>query len=540
MNSGLELAVTYWRSAIGAEHVNTKAADLTAAATTTFETKFAINAIVRPGSRDEVRACVRIANDLRVPVYPLSTGKNSGYGSKAPTSDCCLLDLGRLNRILDFSEELAYVSLEPGVTQKQLFEFLQARKSRLWMDATGASPDCSLVGNTLERGFGHTPYGDHFANTCGFEVVLANGDVLDTGFSRFQGAKAGPVHRWGLGPVLDGLFSQSNFGIITRMTLWLMPAPEYFQSFYFRCDKDDDLSALIDALRPLRMDGTLRSAIHVANDYKVVSSIQLYPWEDMGGSTPLTPEAMTPLRKKFNCGVWNGSGGLYGTRAQVAEGRRLVKKALRGKVTKLQFLDDRKLALATRFAGPYGMLTGWNLRRALELLKPVYGLMKGIPTDYPLKSSYWRKRAVPDEVDIERDGCGLLWCSAVTPLKGEYAVAAAHIATRVMLQYGFEPMLSLTLLTERTIGCIVAITYDRNIAGEDERALTCHNQVLEELNAAGFYPYRLGIQSMAQMGGIGSYNHLLYQLKSLLDPNRILAPGRYEPASMASSLGQAN
>ena len=69
----------------------------------------------------------------------------------------------------------------PGVTQEQLFSFLKERNSKLWMDSTGASPRCSLIGNTMERGFGHTPYGDHFAHTCGLEVVLPDGEVIETG-----------------------------------------------------------------------------------------------------------------------------------------------------------------------------------------------------------------------------------------------------------------------------------------------------------------------------------------------------------------------
>ena len=74
-----------------------------------------------------------------------------------------------------------------------------------WMDATGAGPDCSIIGNTLERGFGHTPYGDHFAHVCALEVVLADGSVLSTGLSCFDQATAAPVYRWGVGPVLDGM-----------------------------------------------------------------------------------------------------------------------------------------------------------------------------------------------------------------------------------------------------------------------------------------------------------------------------------------------
>ena len=156
---------------------------------------------MRPGNRDEVQSVVRIANRFRVPIYPFSTGKNWGYGSRVPVTDGVLLDLGRLNRILDFDESLAYVTLEPGVTQRQLFAFLRDRGSRLWMDATGASPDCSIIGNTLERGFGHTPMGDHCSNVCGLEVVLPTGDCIDTGFARFPSARTGALSRWGIGPV---------------------------------------------------------------------------------------------------------------------------------------------------------------------------------------------------------------------------------------------------------------------------------------------------------------------------------------------------
>ena len=73
------------------------------------------------------------------PVYPISSGKNWGYGSRARCATRVLLDLGRMNRILDFNEELAYVTIEPGVTQRQLYDFLSAR-SRLWMDSHRSEP----------------------------------------------------------------------------------------------------------------------------------------------------------------------------------------------------------------------------------------------------------------------------------------------------------------------------------------------------------------------------------------------------------------
>jgi 4-cresol dehydrogenase (hydroxylating) flavoprotein subunit len=528
-------AARQWAEVVGPEHVITDSSALRTAETGTFGTSHRIPAIVRPANRAEVQECLRIANRLGTPVYPISSGKNWGYGSRVPASDgCVLLDLGRMNRIVDFSEELGYVTVEPGVTQAQLYAFLQERGSALWMDSTGASPHCSLIGNAVERGFGHTPYGDHFAHSCGLEVVLPEGDVVETGFARFASAKAAPLHRWGVGPALDGLFSQSNFGIVTRMTLWLMPAPEYFQAYYFRTESDEGLTALVDALRPLRMNGTIRSACHIANDYKVLSALQQYPWQETEGQTPLPGPLMEQFRRELKIGAWNGSGALYGTRAQVKEARRLLRRALKGKASRLEFLDDRKLRLASQFAKLYERISGWNLTRMLAVLKPVYGLMKGIPTDHPLFSTYWRKRTAPPEaMNPDRDGCGLLWCSPVAPNDGRHAQRLTGLATELVLRHGFEPAISLTTLTDRTLACIISLAYDRDMPGEDERAMACHHDLLESLAENGYYSYRLSIGSMSAMSQPGAYTDLLQTIKQALDPNRILAPGRYVPEIVA-------
>ncbi len=528
-----EAALESWAAAVGADNVVTQSATLRAAETGTFASGHRIPAIVRPGSRSEVQECLRIANRHRVPVYPISSGRNWGYGSRMPSSDgCILLDLGRMNRIVDFDERLGYVTLEPGVTQAQLYRFLQERGSKLWMDATGASPHCSIIGNAVERGFGHTPYGDHFAHTSGLEVVLPTGETLETGFGRFDGAKATPAYRWGVGPILDGLFSQSNFGIVTRMTQWLMPAPEYFQAYYFRIEDACGLERLIEALRPLRLSGTIRSASHIANDYKVVSALQQYPWEMTGGKTPLGPDVMAELRRELKIGSWNGSGALYGTKAQVKEARRLLRAGLKGVAMRLQFLDDGMLRLAERFAKPYERLTGWKMEKTLAVLKPVYGLMKGIPTDHPLASTYWRKRqAPPQSMDPDRDGCGLIWCSPVAPCDGTSARHLTELVTSFVLEHGFEPAISLTMITDRALACIISLAWDRETPGEDERAFHCYRLLVDRLAANGYHSYRLSIGMMSAMAEPGTYANLLRDIKHSLDPAGILAPGRYEPAA---------
>jgi 4-cresol dehydrogenase (hydroxylating) len=524
-------ALDEWCRSLGSEFVLTDTASRQRAETATFATHQTIPAILRPGSVEQVQDCLRIANAHSIAIYPISSGKNWGYGSRVPPADgCALLDLGRMNRILELNEQLGYVTVEPGVTQRQLHTLLQERRSRLWMDATGSSPDCSLIGNAMERGFGHTPYGDHFAHVCGLQAVLPSGEVIETGFAQFPGCKTAPVGRWGLGPNLDGLFAQSNFGVVTRMTIHLMPAPERFEAFFFRLESPGEFPALIEVLRDLRLKEILRSSIHIANDYKVLGGIQQYPWDKTGGTTPLRPELMADVRRELTIGHWNASGGLYGTPAMISESKRILKRELRGVAGKLLFVSDRKLEMAGKFLKPFQLLTGWNLSRTIELAKPVLGLMRGVPTGQQLPSAYWRKRRpAPADPDPDRDKCGLLWYAPLVPATGAEVQRATEIVTETMLAGGFEPSISVTLITSRTASCVVSLNYDREIPGEDDRARACYEDLAAKCEAAGYVPYRLGILSMGRGSGEETPSSLfLRELKEFLDPNGVLAPGRYE------------
>lgn len=525
----LSEALRAWKSIVGPAHVVADRRALVAASTATFATDATVLAILRPATRDEVQACMRVATQYRIPVYPISSGKNWGYGSRVPARDGVLLDLGRLNRIVEYNEDLAFVTVEPGVTQRQLHAFLQEQGGKLWMDATGASPDCSIIGNTLERGFGHTPMGDHCANACGYEVVLPSGECLSTGYGRFEGSKVGGLGRFGLGPSLDGLFSQSNLGVVTRMTVWLMPAPEYFLAFFFKTSDPDGLAAVVEALRPLRLDHTLRSVVHIGNDFKVVAA---------GGKSrpigapavPMTAAEMQHVRQVLGIGAWNGSGGLYGTKAQVLEARRRVKRALRGKVDRLQFVDDRLLAVLKKVSGPFKWLGGWDLSKTLDVLDSIYGLLKGRPSDAPMTSVYWPMAAAPPaDPDPDRDRCGLLWCSPVVPMTGGDARRATDLASATLQQFGFDPQVAVSLATERTAICIITISYNRNESGADERAFECYRALTQQMLECGYPPYRLNVRAMAEFEARDTYTDALKSLKDALDPDGILAPGRYVP-----------
>src|ERR1019366_4976386 len=195
-------------------------------------------AVVYPATAQEVARVLRIASECKMPVWPFSKGKNWGYGAAQGLHEGALiLMLDRMNRIVEVNEDLAYAVIEPGVTQKQLNDYLKERKSKLWADCTDSTTAGSVIGNALERGVGYTPYWDHFAHLCGLEAVVASGEIIRPGGGA-ENSSTWHTYKWGTGPYVEGLFSQSNFGVVTQAGVWLMPEPEAFGCFI--CEVDDE------------------------------------------------------------------------------------------------------------------------------------------------------------------------------------------------------------------------------------------------------------------------------------------------------------
>ena len=103
----------------------------------------------------------------------------------------------------------------------------------------------------------------------------------------------------------------------------------------------------------------------------------------------------------------------------------------------------------------------------------------------------------------------------------------ARLASSSLLEFGFEPMISLTLIGDRTVACVISIAYDRDVPGEDARAASCYAALQRSLSENGYQPYRLGIQSMDGQQPEDGFSQMLRAIKSTLDPLSVLAPGRY-------------
>src|SRR6185437_7416481 len=295
------------------------------------------SAAVAPESVEQVQAVVRAANKHKIPLWTISTGKNLAYGGSSPAlSGSVMLDLKRMNRVLEVNDQNHYALVEPGVSYFDLYRYIQEHKLKVWIDP----PDPvwgSPVGNSLERGGGRTPMRDHFASVCRMEVVLANGEIMRTGMGALPGSKTWQQYKYGFGPYIDGMFSQSNFGVVTKMGVWLMPEPEAYREGTVMVPKHDDLVPLVDILARLKNLGILQSMIALGSPLLYYRASQGQSMLDVPGGPSIAE--MERLGQEKNLAYWSADLRFYGP-AKVIDSQWEYAKEKLSSIPGAKFRDD--------------------------------------------------------------------------------------------------------------------------------------------------------------------------------------------------------
>jgi 4-cresol dehydrogenase (hydroxylating) len=548
--STFDQAVVEMKAAVGPDHVLLESESLARHSCDTIPWQRTCSAVVYPGTRDEVRAIVKIAAQHRLPLWTFSKGKNWGYGATmAAQNGAVILILERMNRILEVNEDLAYAVIEPGVTYKQLADHLKSRGNKLWADCTDSTPHGSVLGNALDRGLGHTPHGDHFGNLCGLEVVLADGEVIQTGAAP-PDSPTWHTCKWGTGPYLEGLFSQSNFGIVTRAGIWLMPAPQAFQAFVCEIEHEENLAAVVDSLRRLALAGALRGTAHLINDILCLSMLRQYPHELRDGQPYLSDDVRRELLSRQGITPWSLTSGLYGTHAQVRANRALIRRELK-RYGKLTFIDRQELARLEWLIGfvkrtrhlPFvsallkNCLIGAAPLEVYELVRHAVWLLQGVPSEFIVRFAYFKSRQGRPQGDVNpaRDGCGLIWFGPLVPLTGGHVSRVFDLCRPVFREHGFDFSVSVIVVNPRSAVVLMQIFYDKADPTETARARALFEKLCGLTLQAGYQQYRTNVANMHRfLEPLPQYGPLLDSMKRAVDPGGILAPGRY---GIGSALG---
>ena len=213
-----------------------------------------------------------------------------------------IVSLRNMNRVLEIDEECAYAVVEPGVRWFDLYEAIKAGGHRLMVSIADLGWG-SVIGNTLDHGVTYLPTGVDMAAPCGMEVVLPDGELMRTGMGAMEGNRAWHVYKRGLGPSPDQMFMQSNYGIVTKMGVWLNPYPECYMPLWLRVWNEDDLPAVVDTLRVLMLDGTIRMVPQIMNAMllgSVFSSRDQW-WQE---ETPIPDDVIDRMARELEVGRW--------------------------------------------------------------------------------------------------------------------------------------------------------------------------------------------------------------------------------------------
>ena len=158
--------------------------------------------------------------------------------------------------------------------------------------------------------------GDHSNQICGVEVVLADGTIVRTGMGALEDSVCWPLFRGGYGPTYESMFSQSNFGIVTKLSIWASPSPEGYMICRLDVENEDDLNPMIEIFRKLLMHDTIQNHPIIGNiPREMAKKGPRRKFYDGDGAIP--DARLKEIQKELGVGFWSARFGLYGPKEMI-------------------------------------------------------------------------------------------------------------------------------------------------------------------------------------------------------------------------------
>jgi len=472
--------------------------------------------VIYPKDEHEIVQIVQHAKTYGVKLYPISKGNNWGYGGKTPNIPrCVVIDMSRMSKILDFDRDVGVVTLQPGVTHAHLYDYLQDNKLEYIVPTIGAGPQASILGNALERGFGQAPIMDHFSAVISLKAVLSDGSIYTSALHTPNTTKLHRYFKWGVGPYIDGLFTQSNFGIVVEMSVRLMKKKEESILFMAKVPENNFDKAIATVLDiSVNYNGSIGNIIFISNER---IKIALDSKSNKYFSRKETP--------------WLIIGTIYGDRGCAKAIYKGIRKKLKACSTQQLSFSKRKVQLL-RFLLKHSFLNfSKEVCLQVEHLIKLYDLGRGKPTQSFLKNSAYTITKAPQEKNLnpDEDGVGLLWYAPLVPAKPEYVREFREMCKNILAKYNFKYAVSFSLFSHLCFDATLPIIFDKMDPEMTQNAYKCYEELFLTSKERGFIPYRVGIQGMRFLvDKEHTFWKINKKIKQALDPDNMISPGRYD------------
>ncbi|MFO8018077.1 MAG: FAD-binding oxidoreductase [Promethearchaeia archaeon] len=206
-----------------------------------------VDIVVMPQDTEEIQQILNLANQETIPVIPMGAGLTLS-GLTIPIKGGVVLDLKRMNKIIEINKSSRYALIEPGVSSGQLLNFLNENYPNLQPPIPDAPPSVTVAGNALIHGSGYLShkYGNHGEMINGIEVLLPNGQVCKLGSCAISDSwfTRGPI------PDMIGLFISSfgTMGIVTKLAIRLFPKPKIREIAFALMKDESNIPELINKI----------------------------------------------------------------------------------------------------------------------------------------------------------------------------------------------------------------------------------------------------------------------------------------------------
>jgi glycolate oxidase len=219
--------------------------------------------LVLPGAVHEICEVVRLAAREGIPIVPVGGGLSLS-DLTVPVKGGIVMDMRRLDSIVEVNERSRYAVIEAGVTIGRLVGYLNKNHPRVRISVPDAPPSATMCGNALIYGTGHlSRYGAHSEMINGLEAVLYNGEVCRLGNCSVSPGQAGVFTH----PDLTGLFVNwfGGTGIVTRLSLKLYPRHKLRDVLIFKIENPDSIP---EAIQKVTATGVMEDVLIFAMKQK--------------------------------------------------------------------------------------------------------------------------------------------------------------------------------------------------------------------------------------------------------------------------------
>ena len=445
----------------------------------------AANCVVKPKDAQEAQKIIQLANEQLLPVVPVSSGVHF-HGATIPKQGGIILDLTRMNRVLEIDEDNRRVRIEAGVTWEQLTKELKKRNFRMIMPLLPPAGR-SVLTDYLEREVPTNTVYDYGEPTQSMEVIWPTGEIFRMGSASVNGypdsASKGANPS---GPGIDFYRfvqgAQGTMGVVTWLNLKIESIPKIDKVFLAPVD---DLGYAQDFLyrvlpRRIGQECLLLNNVDLA---AIVAEKWPGDFENLRTSLP----------------AWTLVLVVSGLLRRPEEKISYEEKFL-GQVTRNEF---RKMELQDNLPGVPGI--GQKLLTMLR--KP-----------WPAEKTYWKnvwKGGSQSLFFIARPNATPLFVDIVKKIAPQFGYPVSEIGMYI------QPI-------EHNRACQMEFTFFYNPADYPEKARIAalyRNAALALLNQGAFFSRPYGELATMMYERAASYTMALKRLKKVFDPKNIMNPG---------------